>query len=336
MANFKPLLAIAGLVLVAATPTREPPDDPLLGHWALTTGQTALMTLDLRRSGAPDGTIAGSFDEPRHWQSSRNGVFTSVSGPTIEKRVAAADRSGNALDLSLVGADAHDVDHVVFQSTGPDTATLSYREMPGLRFSFRRVPASVHVGSDWDSERSYLPDDGIVSNPEMTRLFDADQADRVARPIDWSKVDPRDRERRSRTKDLLAAGMLHTGADFEHAAFVFQHGSLPDDYLMAHTLALVAVARGRASASWIAAATLDRYLQTIGRDQIYGTQYRHESGSPVTQDPYDRILIPDALRSELGVPTIAEQTLPENMPAGAQPSSAVPASTSPSAAGRSK
>jgi len=175
------------------------------------------------------------------------------------------------------------------------------------------------------------------SNAEMAGIFDADQGDRAHRPIDWAKVDPRDRARRTRTQALLAAGALHTGKDFEHAAFVFQHGQSSGDFLLAHTLAMVAMSRGRPDASWIAAATLDRYLQTIGQKQIYGTQYRREGRSAVTQDPYDRALIPDVLRTQLGVPTMAEQALPENMPAGAQPSSAVPASpSSPVAAGRSK
>lgn len=144
-----------------------------------------------------------------------------------------------------------------------------------------------------------------ATNAEMNRLFDADQADRAHQPIDWTKVDPRDRYRRSRTQALLASGALRSGEDFEHAAFVFQHGALPGDFLLAHTLAMVAVAKGRPTANWIAAATLDRYLQTIGQKQVYGTQYRIDG--PVTQEPYDRSLIPDALRAQLGVPTLAQQ-----------------------------
>jgi hypothetical protein len=57
---------------------------------------------------------------------------------------------------------------------------------------------------------------------------------------------------------------LHTAQDFEHAAFIFQHGTAADDYLLAHTLATIAVAKGRTSALWIVTATLDRYLGQIG------------------------------------------------------------------------
>ncbi len=60
-------------------------------------------------------------------------------------------------------------------------------------------------------------------------------------------------------------------------------------------------------ASWIAAATLDRYLQTIGQKQIYGTQYRMPNDGPPTREPYDPALVPDSLRVALGVPTRMEQ-----------------------------
>jgi hypothetical protein len=54
---------------------------------------------------------------------------------------------------------------------------------------------------------------------------------------------------------------------------VFQHGRDADDYLLAHILAVQAVVKGDASSKWIAAATLDRYLQAIGHPQVFGTQY---------------------------------------------------------------
>jgi hypothetical protein len=102
-------------------------------------------------------------------------------------------------------------------------------------------------------------------------------------------------------------GKLHTGEDFERAAFVFQHGETPDDYLLAHTLAMVAVAKGRRGALWIEAATLDRYLNFVHQPQIYGTQFFFKPNEPTTQEPYNRTLIPDSLRLDLGVPSQAAQ-----------------------------
>jgi len=146
------------------------------------------------------------------------------------------------------------------------------------------------------------------SNPEMKRIFEADQAARTdIAGINPSKLADEDAARRERTKALLDAGELKSGDDFWHAAFVFQHGRIPQDHLLAHSLATVAIARGRADATWIAAASLDRYLQKIGQPQIYGTQYRTITGQPTTQEPYRRELVSDALRQALGVPTLKEQ-----------------------------
>jgi hypothetical protein len=147
-----------------------------------------------------------------------------------------------------------------------------------------------------------------ASNPEMTRLFQEDQAARKAANIDWSVVGVQDAQRREATRRLLDAGRLTTGEDFHHAAFVFQHGSEPGDFLLAHTLATVAVGKGHGASLWIAGATLDRYLVTIGQKQIYGTQFTLPRGAGAwTQEPYDPALVPDALRKELGVPIRAEQ-----------------------------
>jgi hypothetical protein len=148
----------------------------------------------------------------------------------------------------------------------------------------------------------------------MAAIFAADQA--VRQNIDPQKFRDRafveqmhaaDAARRVQTRALLDAGALKTGADYRAAAFVFQHGSTPEDYLLAHSLAVAAVAKGDADAAWIAAATLDRYLQMTDKPQIYGTQTRKTRDAPATLEPYDRALVPDSLRAVFGVPPQAEQ-----------------------------
>lgn len=152
----------------------------------------------------------------------------------------------------------------------------------------------------------------VADNPEMARMFEADQSVRANLPKNVTpdiikQMIADDEARRTRTSAMLNAGALHTGHDYERAAFIFQHGDTPADYLLAHSLAMIAMAKGNSDAKWIAAATLDRYLQAIGQQQIYGTQYRFPKPGEVGQDPYDRTLISDALRAELGVPAQAEQ-----------------------------
>ena len=143
----------------------------------------------------------------------------------------------------------------------------------------------------------------------MKRIFDEDQKVRQMGlfNIDWASVRKSDAERRRATMKLLNEGALHSGEDFVWAAFIFQHGSGPNDFLLAHTLAMIAMKKGYTDAIWIASATLDRYLQSIKQPQIYGTQFLTPKGGSTTQEPYNRTLISDALRHELQVPGLAAQ-----------------------------
>ncbi len=111
----------------------------------------------------------------------------------------------------------------------------------------------------------------------------------------------------SQTRKLLADGQLHTAEDFTRAAFIFQHGTTPDDFLLAHTLAMVAAAKGDEDALWIGTATLDRYLQSTARPQIFGTQIKEKADHTATLEPYNRNLVDDVLRRELGVQPLAVQ-----------------------------
>ncbi|MGZ3404443.1 MAG: hypothetical protein ACXWKN_16840 [Phenylobacterium sp.] len=144
----------------------------------------------------------------------------------------------------------------------------------------------------------------LATDPEMQRIFAADQADRINEPaVDFKVVAARDADRRARTHRLLDDGVLHTAGDYAAAAFVYQHGGATDDYLLAHVLAMTAVAKGDKTSLWIASASLDRYLMTTGKSQVFGTQFtRSKATGEWTQEPYDRALVPDALRIELGVP----------------------------------
>ena len=146
-------------------------------------------------------------------------------------------------------------------------------------------------------------------------LFIEDQADREApggdlSKLDWSKIGPRDEDRQKRVRAMIEAGQLTTGADFREASFIFQHGAKPEDYLLAHILATAALAKGDAESRWISAATLDRYLHAIGHSQVFGTQYHTiKQGEPMTQEPFDRSLIPPPLRTAFCVPNDKIQQL---------------------------
>lgn len=144
-------------------------------------------------------------------------------------------------------------------------------------------------------------------NDDMARMFAEDQAARQSSDADWDAISAADARRRAAVQSLMEAGLLCTGNDLYFAAFIFQHGGQPEDYLKAHALAVVAASKGRRGASWIAAATLDRYLQSIGQKQIYGTQFLFPDDSTVSQEPFDRTLLPDSIRLLAGVPGLADQ-----------------------------
>jgi len=141
----------------------------------------------------------------------------------------------------------------------------------------------------------------------MTAIFDKDQTDRQPEHTNWTIVGPADKKRQRRTQQLLDSGAIQSGNDYYHAAFVFQHGSTAADYLKAHLLAVIAAARGKSEAVWIASATLDRYLQAIGKPQVLGTQYKIPNEGYATQEPYDRAFISDTMRKALHVPPLSDQ-----------------------------
>lgn len=147
------------------------------------------------------------------------------------------------------------------------------------------------------------------ASEELAQIYEADQADRV-RPagegIGLHEVGQRDRQRRARVQELYESDQLQTGADYYHAAMVLQHGREPNDYLLAHEFCMAALALGHERARWLSAATLDRFLKSIGRPQRFGTQY----SSSVT-DPRMRLYeveegVRDSLRHQLRVPALSE------------------------------
>lgn len=162
----------------------------------------------------------------------------------------------------------------------------------------------------------------IPSNVEMAEIFRDDQAIRneIEALGGWLKVKDNDafmqrwrngdKMRIEKTSELLKSGQLKSGVDFYRAAFLFQHGDKPDDYLKAHNLAIISLSLGYKDAAWISAATLDRYLQNIGQPQIYGTQFKSGDDGAVKQEPFNFSLISDPERKALSVPVLSEQGKP--------------------------
>jgi len=300
------LLCFISLLTVVALAEGSGMDD-FRGTWAMKIAgrNLFLLKLEVRQS-----AIQGVYVRPEEFQMA-NTLFADIRGIRTDSVSAGQCRDG-ALHFVVQNAhDPNDQDNYVMRLS-EDHAELAPEDLPpGIVVAprvFVRVAANAKVATDWQPNRAYSANDSDQPSAEMTAIYDADQKGRTTDPahIDWATVDKADEARREETRKLLASGALHTGEDYEHAAFVFQHGGSPEDYLLAHTLAMVAVTKGDTTAIWVATAALDRYLHSLGRKQIFGTQFlSHAEGdgrTTWTQEPYDRALVPDVLRDQLGVP----------------------------------
>lgn len=307
------LFLIAIGVLTASPPTVAHCQVPqaITGQWTLNLGKRTLFVLTLEPTKGQSGSITGSLSRPVHFATTDGASFSNVEGPTESDLIVASKWEGNTLTFTTQKPkDASDRTVYKLNLKDQNDVQMGIEGIPLPPLTLVRSQGNASVSEDWHSGQRYYPDDDSPSNPEMKRLFDEDQHARQSWPnIDWAKVNKSDTVRRAATMRLLNAGALHSGEDFEWAANIFQHGSEPNDFLLAHTLALVAVRKGYSDGTWIAAASLDRYLQAMKQPQIYGTQFLHPDDKPTSQEPYNRTLISDMLRRLLGVPDLPAQQL---------------------------
>lgn len=172
------------------------------------------------------------------------------------------------------------------------------------------------------SARSQAPPQ---SPPTVHQIFVEDQTDQPQHtprtdpsPEMLKAFDERAAARRASLHAMLSRGEITSGSDLYEAAFVFQHGETAPDYLLAHVLALDALAKGFDRAKWLSVATLDRYLQLIGQPQVFGTQFPFDPKLPHpitnggrfsgrTQSPFDGTFLPAYIRRDFCVPDLEQQ-----------------------------
>jgi len=156
-------------------------------------------------------------------------------------------------------------------------------------------------------------------NSEILQLVIQDQWDRGNdmfagrsvrnfQSLDWKSILQHDEERHAQVRKLLAEGKIKTGREYNFAALIFQHSINAEDLMFAHVLAMTSISRGYNLSRWLAAATLDRYLQTIKQPQVFGTQFLKPSkDANWTMDPYDRNALSDDQKALWCVIPLAEQ-----------------------------
>jgi hypothetical protein len=107
-------------------------------------------------------------------------------------------------------------------------------------------------------------------------MYQTDQRDRVT--LRWLNTS-RDDARIARVLEIHRAESDWTPEEMLDAAMVLQHGHDSSHYRVAHELAAGANEKGvntkrwpKGTAEWLMRATYDRWMLSIGKPQVYGTQ----------------------------------------------------------------
>jgi hypothetical protein len=149
-----------------------------------------------------------------------------------------------------------------------------------------------------------------INNAELQKMYNDDQTARSKANIDWLKLNKADSLREKRVYQLLKSKQVLTAPDYENAALIFQHGADSVAYKMAVKMMEKAFEIDLNINRWLLAAATDRYLVSIGKPQIYGTQYYKETREgPFLICDLDTTKITDEERRKFNVPTLAEQKL---------------------------
>jgi hypothetical protein len=151
-----------------------------------------------------------------------------------------------------------------------------------------------------------------TDNLRVEELHLADQADRAkvySSAKDVTALKERDLARRKELSELIGRGEINTQNDLYRAAVIFLHGAEPKDFLTSHRLAVVSAIQGHRAARWLTAASLDRFLMSIGLPQTYGTQFEHneEDNRYQLRLPIDDSAVLHFEKRFFGVPSVMER-----------------------------
>lgn len=111
---------------------------------------------------------------------------------------------------------------------------------------------------------------------EIHELFVADQRDREnfesLNQQELHMLAENDLIRRKRIGEIFAEGCFKHATDYLDAAYIFQHGDVPDHYFQAFVWANKADELGEPNAKHLAAIAIDRYLIHTGHRQLFASQ----------------------------------------------------------------
>lgn len=102
------------------------------------------------------------------------------------------------------------------------------------------------------------------------------------------------------TRQCMLDGEIRSGSDYACASMIMVKGKSLEDNLLAHDLAVCAMALGSIEAKPVVAMSQDRILTLLGEKQRFGTHTK--SGKLLPTDTS----VPDSLRFILGIPALRE------------------------------
>lgn len=116
-----------------------------------------------------------------------------------------------------------------------------------------------------------------LRSEELTNIEKQDQEDREnwesKNEEDLQRLEDNDLVRRKRVAEIFAEGCLSTSSDYLAAALIFQHGDIPDHYYQAFIWSRKAAELGDKNGKSFSALAIDRYLVSIGKKQLFGSQF---------------------------------------------------------------
>jgi hypothetical protein len=119
-------------------------------------------------------------------------------------------------------------------------------------------------------------------NKKLLNMYYEDQTERKNIDKNDTKAVRRliqnDKRRQKAIYGFLKQQLFEDPEDFLRASMILHHGQSLKDYAVAHLLATIAFEEhcpkneGEPNAEWLMKATKDRWLLSIGKQQIYKTQ----------------------------------------------------------------
>ena len=202
------LLAVCGVVTGAAA--SEPN-----GLWVLNLGPRTLLILSITAPPDSGRSVSGWLSRPSNFQTD-GWSFTQVARQVRTGPIVASSWNGAVLSITVQNpanpsdpANASDKDTLLLTLRDETHAQLRMAGQSLPPFDLIRAHGTPSIATDWDQAKTYSPDDGAISNPEMKRIFEEDQRVRPAGfKIDWASVNKSDAVRRAATRKLLREDAL--------------------------------------------------------------------------------------------------------------------------------